>query len=144
MISPAVKKLLIAIVAGQFLLFGVLVVFLHQGRQSQVENSRAGCERGKLDRASIVVIASGTYGAFRATDKRIGQPLTKKRIAAETGILVATQSLASRTGTKLNCKDAFPDASWLPWSKDSTKVFERPTEPTPIVVTLPKITKPSG
>lgn len=121
-----IKRFFIGVVLGQFLLFAILVVTLHTGRQSQIENSRAGCERGKLDRASIVVIASGVSDGFKNTDARFHNKITLKRKNAENQIRLATDSLASRTGNRLNCRDAFPNASWWPWAQTTTRAVTKP------------------
>jgi hypothetical protein len=97
----------------------VLAVFgqSFQGRRDLVESQRAGCHRGKLDRAqnargwrtaekARLVTARNPKVVIGERRAAYAAAVTYDRIAAD---------LEQRTGSNLNCSRAFPSPSPLPF-----------------------------
>jgi hypothetical protein len=78
-----------------------------------VRSQRAGCERGKLDRAAIAAAlrAQSTYLQL-VLDARSVKADVKRAAAANQSVQdKSASSLESRTGTRLNCARAFPSSA---------------------------------
>lgn len=105
------------IVLGMAVQLGVIgYVFWtgYQGRQTTVENQRAGCVRGKLDRVDNAAFQTAQRDYIL---KVTGAASVKEDVkeAAREAIETFDKTVSSITKRSLiNCKEAFPDAKVIP------------------------------
>lgn len=86
----------------------------YEGRKDQVNNSRAGCERGKLDRRDN---ADFQNAHKEYIDKVVLAQSVKEDVkrAAREAVAVYDRTAPSLTErSKINCEEAFPNAKLIP------------------------------
>lgn len=107
-------KLVIAVMAMQLFIVGYVFYTGYQGRVGIVNNQRAGCNRGKLDRID--------NAAFQRAHKlyidRVVLAASVKadvKAAARDAVETYNQTAANLTKRSLiDCSKAFPDARLIP------------------------------
>lgn len=111
-------KLGLLILLGMVIQLGVIAYVIwaqYDGRKNSVENLRAGCRRGKMDRADNAQIASAAANNWReaAAIRRKDGDITVaiKYTANAKRQEASSRSLAKRS--RINCADAYPKASLL-------------------------------
>jgi hypothetical protein len=95
-------KLIIIGMAVQLMVIGYVFYQSYKGREDVVLNARAGCERGKIDRAD------NAEGWRIAEDAR--------RAAGQIDVANKYDRIASslESRSRINCSDKFPKAGLLP------------------------------
>lgn len=106
-------KLVTAIV---FVMLAFILWQSYQGRVDLVSSQRRGCERGKIDRTQNAKGWRAAMNARTATaqDRHATPSERVSALHAAQTYQQIVQSLESRTGDRLDCHSAFPNASLLP------------------------------
>lgn len=107
-------KLLLIVMGMQLFIVGYTFYTGYQGRKTTVRNQRAGCERGKLDRADNAAFqrAHKLYIDKVVLAKSVEEDV---KAAARTAVETYNKTAASLTlRSQINCAKAFPKARIIP------------------------------
>lgn len=111
-IIKAVIRLVIIIFLVQLGIVGFVFWTAYEGRKDAVTSQRAGCERGKLDRAASAAFAQGVLNIFKGTDKTTPSVVSKERAADQAKIQDAIHGYKVRA--KIVCAKTIPKARLWP------------------------------